>query len=180
MSALDQFEGMVPPMVMKGEREPCSLCGEPLTRNDTITFYWCDVDYVNGRDGASIYRMYCSDCNRQEVQFPALGVVELLAEADYTEEGVIENVRKQDVSGSDDGVPWDPPNMFRLFFGETIATMLSNIPDANGGPEDVYDTLMKGGIDASEVVNDKGQVVKTEDELKSMRELLMDTAESLG
>lgn len=178
MSSLDQFEGIVPPMVVNGKREPCAICGNDLTRGDVITFYWCDVDYVSKNHGKSIYRLYCSDCDREKIQFPANGVTELLAEADYTEDGVIENVSQRDVSLADDGIPWEPEDMFRLFFGEPISNMMPTGRNVNGGPEDVYDTLARVGIDVKEIVNDNGNMIITKDKVKDMRKSKLGVKES--
>lgn len=177
MSVVDLVEGTIVPRVRMGLPVQCDRCSEAIDRGDTVTLYASDTDYgPQGRDEFAINRMYGACCGRTRIQFPCESAVEALFQAGLDEQWRYRDVSLIDRSTSGDGVPWDPPNMWKLLAGISTEEYL-DAPETKNmtlGPEDVYDTLDLVGQDVSELVNDAGELTVTEDELQAARDRVAD------
>lgn len=60
---------------------------------------------------------YCEDCTTRRLLFPCEGVAEIRMRFTLTEERTITNPEVTDVSGRDDGIPWDPKDLSEKITG---------------------------------------------------------------
>lgn len=181
MAVEDHFVGVKPLTVQRGQGLHCDVCRDEISTGEEVSCYWCNVDYGPfDIDGETVYRVYCSECDRKTIQFPAKDATELLIAARLDESYAFEDVSVLDKSQEGRGVKWQPPGMFKIFVGETPEEYLDNEKIrvfGAFGPEDAYDFFGQFGLDVSEVVNDDGQVVKTEAELAMLRRRFFESLE---
>lgn len=104
---------------------------------------------------------YCDECSTRRLLFPCEGYGEARLFFDLDDDRVIRNVQVTDVSGPDDGIPWDPAELSEEITGvpfEDHQALAGD--DVNMGPENIvrFFLSLNANIDIREVVKWDGSL----------------------
>lgn len=107
---------------------------------------------------------YCEDCTTRRLLFPCEGVAEIRMLFTLTEERTITNPEVTDVSGRDDGIPWEPKDLSEQITGvpweqnELLAALAGK--DQLWGAENMVTFFLSigGGVDIRELVQWTGSL----------------------
>ena len=107
---------------------------------------------------------YCNDCTTRLLLFPCKGFAEVRMLFTLTEKRVITNPEVTDVSGRDDGIPWDPKELSEQITGvpweqNALLAALAG-EDQLWGPENMVTFLLSigSGVDVRELVKWDGSL----------------------
>jgi hypothetical protein len=107
---------------------------------------------------------YCDDCTTRLLLFPCKGFAEVRLLFTLTEERVVTNPEVTDVSGRDDGIPWDPKELSEQITGvpwEQNALLAAAAgEDQLWGPENMVTFFLSigSGVDVRELVRWDGSL----------------------
>lgn len=148
----------------------CDWCskGVPFAKNARVAHYMADgvvyennelAETINQRGQPALLATFCEDCSLDRLLFPCEGYAEFRFRSTMTETGH-ENVEFTDVSGPDDGIPWDPAHVIERLFELPRDAHNQLLPDMLSGPENVvmYTTAIDSATDIRELVNYDGSL----------------------
>lgn len=106
---------------------------------------------------------YCEDCSFDQLYFPCEDFAEVRMFFDLDEDRVMKNVEVMDVSGRDDGIPWDPKELSEKITGipwEQHSLMSMLVGDDLWGPENMVTFFLSigSGVDIRELVKWDGSL----------------------
>lgn len=171
MSINDMVEGLEIPT------DQCSWCQEELEEGDKVTMYASNRDYNPNapHEEFGVERVYGgSCCKRLEIPFPCHGTTEALFITTIDENWEASQVSLIDRSSEDEGVPWDPPNMVKLVTGMDFDIFMDDpsLEHVRMSPIMIYDLLRSWGVKPQTIVNDNGEVTKSEAAIKKLQKKL--------
>lgn len=176
---LSAIEGTQTPQSTDGRDVVCDYCEATIEPNTPVTNYIANKLLnkeflpVEG-DHFHFLRVYCSDCDRQELKYPCRGYTEILLAGYIDEQKRLQDLSIADVSVSSDGIPYDPKEVWQVTHpGATweeynrAAAMHSRTGLAVAmGPGDLIDNLLYHGIDPEDVFTSEGDIITDEEEIR--------------
>lgn len=153
----------------------CDNCSKRVEDGEQITVYVTTVDYTEDRPTHQTpfpCRVYCHECDRGSLKLPLQVAEEFLIAGDMVREGTptFENTICIDYSAHGAGVNWDPQRVFKEFTGINLSDNLKKNRTENFGPEDVLDLLEIGGLDATDHINDDGNITMSKSKRLEVRD----------
>lgn len=103
---------------------------------------------------------YCPECTTKMLLFPCQGFTEVRALFDLDTDRIMKNVEITDVSGRDDGIPWDPRELSERITGVPFETNRIAAGEHLWGPENLVTFFLSiaEGVDIRELVKWDGSL----------------------
>lgn len=117
-----------------------------------------DASFVHEHRPMTALALYCEDCATDRLLFPCEGYAEVRAQVEFDPDRTYTRFDVTDISGRDDGIPWDPKEVHGAITDLPFETMAA----VNGpqGPENMVTVMLSygDGIDLRELVDYEGNL----------------------
>jgi len=104
---------------------------------------------------------YCTECTSRRLLFPCKGFTELRVTFRVGNDRVMRDVAVQDLSPSDDGIPWDPREITEKITGQPLSgSAFMSVSEHLWGPENAVTFFESAvdGVDIREMVKWDGSI----------------------
>lgn len=159
----------------------CDYCSGQISPGTEITLY-ASTTTLGTEDGSQasqrnwwLHRMYCEECDQQEVVFPHQGTHEVLYGAALIDRGQLDDCTIQTQSPPDDGVPWDASELFEAAYERPLAEQAQELAEQgySYGHQDIVDDLRLAGITVSNLFDSEGELQLSARDRDRLREQLL-------
>lgn len=146
----------------------CDYCNYSLDPGDRVTSYISDAELGGEKEpcpetGLYVHRLYCEDCERENIVYPHAGTKELLFSASLTEDGDLTDGAIEDRSGADEGESWNPGRAYQFVFGDYAKFVeQANEKNVSVSHEDISDMIRLTGINFRELFDEGGNLIAPE------------------
>lgn len=169
-SPVESVEGARVGTAPIGEPEYCDTCGDPIQTGDAVAVFFTNTPFRDEFSTPYPFRLHCASCETESLFWSPTGYGELLVQARIDETKEIRHVRPADYSGKDDGVPYDPIEVFAELIDLPTTFVKQEVITAEDliAPQDFIYYMFLNGMDPRDAIDmETGEV--TTDEIDQMK-----------